>query len=297
VGLDAVSGQPRAVALLQQALAADRVAHAYAFVGAPGSGRTTAALAFATALLCERGTGCGACRGCKLADARQHPDLHVIVPTPPDDKPKGPKAIRIGAVRDLERQAALRPVMGGRKVFVVDDADRMTDVTPQAFLKTLEEPPPRTIIILVLPRARALPATVLSRCQIVPFQPRRDAAGTAALVGEAFDALREIRAKGLDALLRHSQAAERDRDRAEQLIDAYWLLLRDLLLVQSGAPPALLGCPERGGEMAEEAGQWSLDALVRGVAACREARQALWLNVTPRLTLEMVVDRLARRAA
>jgi len=149
----------------------------------------------------------------------------------------------------------------------------------------------------VLPRARALPATVLSRCQIVPFQPRRDAAGTAAVVGEALDTLGEIRAKGLDALLRHSQSAERDRDRAEQLIDAYWLLLRDLLLAHAGAPPALLGCPERGEEVAQEAGQWSLDALVRGVAACREARQALAVNATPRPTLDIIVDRLARRAA
>jgi DNA polymerase-3 subunit delta' len=297
VGLDAIREQPRATALLRQALGAGRVAHAYAFVGAPGSGRTTAALAFAAALLCERGDGCGACRACRLAEARQHPDLHVIVPTPPEDKPKGPKAIRIDAIRALERQAALRPVMAGRKVFVVDDADRMTEATPQAFLKTLEEPPPRTVMILVLPRARALPATVLSRCQIVPFQPRRDAAGTAARVGEALDTLGEIRTQGLDALLRHSQGAERDRDRAEQLIDAYWLLLRDLLLARAGAPPALLGCAERGEEVAREAGQWSLDALVRGIGACREARQALALNVTPRLTLEIVVDRLARRAA
>jgi DNA polymerase-3 subunit delta' len=297
VALETIEGQPRAVALLQQALVADRVAHAYAFVGPPGSGRTTAALAFARALLCESRSGCGACRACALAGARQHPDLHVIVPTPPDDRPRGPRAIRIGAVRDLERQAALRPVMAGRKIFVIDDADRMTEATPQAFLKTLEEPPPHTTMILVLPRARALPATVLSRCQIVPFQPRRDAVGIAALVGDALDALGEIRAQGLDALLRHAQAAERDRDRAERLIDAYWLLLRDLLLVQAGAPPALLGCPERGEEMAREAVQWSLDALVSGVAACREARQALVLNVTPRLTIEIIADRLARRAA
>jgi DNA polymerase-3 subunit delta' len=296
VGLERIEGQPRALALLQQALAGDRVAHAYAFVGPPGSGRTSAALAFAAALLCEAGTGCDACRGCRLAQAAQHPDLHLIVPTPPDDKPKGPRAIRIGAVRALERQAALRPVMAPRKVFVIDDAERMTEATPQAFLKTLEEPPPRTIMILVLPRTRALPATVLSRCQIVPFQPRRDAAAEAARVGEALDALAEIRAGGLDVLLRHSQAAERDRDRAEQAIDAYWLLLRDLLLARAGAPPARLGCAGRGEEVAREAGQWSLDALLRGVAACREARQALAVNVTPRLTVELIVDRLARRA-
>ena len=82
-------------------------------------------------------------RGCSAAAAGSHPDLHVIVPTPPESNPRGARAIRIGAIRELERQASLRPAMARRKVFILDDAERMTDDTPQAFLKTLEEPPPR----------------------------------------------------------------------------------------------------------------------------------------------------------
>ena len=83
-----LADQPRAAQLLLRALESDRVAHAYAFVGPAGTGRTTAALAFAGALLCARG-GCNACRDCRLAAAGQHPDLHVIVPTPPATNPKG----------------------------------------------------------------------------------------------------------------------------------------------------------------------------------------------------------------
>ena len=64
-----------------------------------------------------------------------------MVPTPPESNPKGARAIRIGAIRELERQVALRPVMGRHKVFVVDDADRMTGESPQAFLKTLDPLP------------------------------------------------------------------------------------------------------------------------------------------------------------
>src|SRR5204863_407289 len=79
---------PRVAQLLSRALASGRVAHAYAFIGPAGSGRTAAALAFAGALLCAKG-GCGSCRECRLAVARQHPDLHVIVPTPPEENPKG----------------------------------------------------------------------------------------------------------------------------------------------------------------------------------------------------------------
>src|SRR3989442_3529814 len=88
VAFESIQGQPRAVELLRRALAADRVAHAYAFIGPAGSGRTTTALAFAQAL-------------CGLARSGPHPDIHLIGPTPPESNPKGPKAIRIGAIRDL----------------------------------------------------------------------------------------------------------------------------------------------------------------------------------------------------
>ncbi len=294
MALEAIRDQPRVVDLLCRALSAGRVAHAYAFVGAPGSGRTTAALAFAAALLCERG-GCSACRACALAAADRHPDLHVIGATPPETNPKGARAIRIEAVRGLERQASLAPVMAARKVFVLDDADRMTGETPQAFLKTLEEPPARTVMILVLERARAVPATVLSRCQLIRFAPPPGAAQPER--AEAFEALLEVREKGADALFRRTQAFDRDRERAERFVDGCWLLCRDLLLVKAGAPARLLGEPDRAAALAREAAGWTEDALHAAIAACREAREALAVNVTPRLTLEIVLRRLASRAA
>src|SRR5262249_49809293 len=83
--------------------------------------------------------------------------------------------IRIEQVRELERTAALAPHEGGRKVFVLDEAERMTLPTAQALLKTLEEPPPRTHLVLILANPRALPPTVLSRCQRVRFRPLDDA--------------------------------------------------------------------------------------------------------------------------
>ncbi|HEX5815968.1 MAG TPA: hypothetical protein VF010_11620, partial [Methylomirabilota bacterium] len=146
--LDEIVDQPRAVEQLRRALAGGRVAHAYAFVGPAGSGRFTTALAFAAALLCEAcgatprleqatraSNRAGATRSnrcvCAAAAARQHPDLHVVAPTPPDSNPKGARAIRIGAVRELERQASLRPVMARRRMLVLDEAERMTDDAPQ----------------------------------------------------------------------------------------------------------------------------------------------------------------------
>jgi len=291
-----VEGQPRAIALFGRALTGGRVAHAYALVGSPESGRRAAA-AFAEALLCERASsagGCGHCRACTLVAKRQHPDLHLIVPTPPERNPRGPKAIRIDDIRELERRAALRPAMGPRKVFIVEEADRMTADTPQAFLKTLEEPPDRTVLILGLPTVRSLPATVLSRCQIVRCAPHPDPAVVEARAG-ALTLVTEVRAKGVDALMRRLQTI--DRDKAVVLIDAYWLWCRDLLVIQSGAPATLLAHATTTADLAREAERWTMRDLLEEVGNCRAARAALETNVSPRLTVEVLLSRLATRAA
>lgn len=280
VALDEIADQPRAIELLRRALASDRVAHAYAFVGPSGAGRMTAALAFAAELL--------------GSPSRQHPDLHVIVPTPPESNPKGARAIRINAIRELERVAALKPVVARRKVFVLDEAERMTADTPQAFLKTLEEPPPATVIILILPRARAVPATILSRCQVVRFAARDDA-GAAQARAQAREILAEAKAQGFEALFRRLDRV--DREKAEALVDAYWLLCRDLLLARSGAPASLLIDADHANELAREAEGWTIDQIVATIDLCRQAYDALLRNVAPRLTLEVLLSRLALRAA
>ena len=211
-------------------------------------------------------------RGAALRSTRAHPDLHVVVPTPPESNPKGARAIRIGAIRELERQASLRPALGGRRVFILDEAERMTGEAPQAFLKFLEEPPPGTVVMLVLPGVRAVPATVLSRCQIVRF--RRPAMGRAALVGDALALLQAARAEGAPALFRRTDRM--DREKAEALIDGCWLLCRDLLLARAGAPEALLSDAGRAAELAVEAVTgptmpcWRVSPCV---AAARDAHQ------------------------
>jgi DNA polymerase III gamma/tau subunit len=280
VALDEIADQPRAIELLRRALASDRVAHAYAFIGPSGAGRMTAALAFAAELL--------------GSPSRQNPDLHVIVPTPPESNPKGARAIRINAIRELERVAALKPVAARRKVFVLDEAERMTADTPQAFLKTLEEPPPATVIILILPRARAVPATILSRCQLVRFATRDDA-GAAQARAQAREILAEAKAQGFEALFRRLDRV--DREKAEALVDAYWLLCRDLLLARSGAPASLLIDADHAAELAREAEGWTIDQIVATIDLCRQAYDALLRNVAPRLTLEVLLSRLALRAA
>ena len=165
--LDAIRDQAEAVTLLRRAISSERVAHAYAFVGPEGSGRKATALAFASALVAPQG-GSSAAR----VERGGHPDVHLLGPAPPPSNPKGTPTLRIETIRELERRASLKPAEAAWKVFIVDEAEKMTASTPQALLKTLEEPPARTVIILVLSQIRALPATVLSRCQVVRFRPR-----------------------------------------------------------------------------------------------------------------------------
>jgi DNA polymerase-3 subunit delta' len=292
VTLEALAAQPRAARLLAGALDSGRLAHAYAFIGPAGTGRTTAALQFAGALLCVK-AGCGSCRECRLAAARQHPDLHVLVPTLSDPKSKGAPAIRITDIRELERKASLRPAMAARKVFILDDADKMTPDAPQAFLKTLEEPPAHTVLILVLSTPRALPATILSRCQPVRFLPGVDTAA-ADSVENALALVAEVRAKGAEVMFRKTERI--DRAKAEALVDGVWRLCRDLMLAGTGVPAGVLTAPELAEALAREGAAWSTDELVRVVALCRESRDALARNVNARLTIEVLLSRLALRA-
>jgi DNA polymerase III gamma/tau subunit len=150
------------------------------------------------------------------------------------------------------------------------------------------------VIILILPRARAVPATLLSRCQVVRFGPRADA-GAAAARAQALEILAEVKAQGVDALFRRTDRLEREK--AEALVDAYWLYCRDLLLAKSGASSGLLIDAARAAELAREAEGWTVDQIVAAVDVCRQARDALLRNVAPRLTIEIVLSRLALRAA
>ena len=335
MALDAIEGQPEAVDLLRRAIETGRVAHAWAFIGPSGSGRRTTALAFAKALVASSG-GAAALR----VDRGLHPDVHLLGPTPPASNPKGAPAIRIENVRELGRLAALKPAEAPWKVFIVDEAETMTGAAPQAFLKTLEEPPARTVIVLVLSQVRALPATVLSRCQVVRFRPRAVEGALALLPAgagpdraRALGWLEEAQAGGAEAVLRIGEAVGRDRDVALAAVETCWLWYRDLLCAHAGAESRLgvfgdavraagrrgAGAPPseaseiqgraagRGGAGAppSEASEIqrlaagprrSLDEVLEALEACREAWQAIQGNVSPRLTVEVLLSRLTKAA-
>src|SRR5579883_1886618 len=148
-------------ARLQAALAAGRLPHALLIHEAPGVGGEWLAFWTAQLALCEHPdeAPCGRCASCRRVTARQHPDLLVVAPE--DESTQ----IRIEQVRELGAQLALTSHGGGYKVGLVTPADGLNRFAANALLKTLEEPPPRTLLILVATQPSRLPATILSRCQ------------------------------------------------------------------------------------------------------------------------------------
>ncbi|MBC9227147.1 DNA polymerase III subunit delta' [Aeromicrobium sp. 636] len=150
-------GQDDVVGTLSAAVAG-QMTHAWLFTGPPGSGRSNAAVAFATALQCERG-GCGQCHSCVTAAAGSHPDIAII-------NTDG-LSIGVDAARDAVRRAALHPSLGRYQVLVVEDADRLTDQAANALLKAIEEPAPGTVWLLCAPSVEDVITTIRSRCRPV----------------------------------------------------------------------------------------------------------------------------------
>jgi len=152
-------GQEPVVETLRSVVAEPRGAtHAWLFTGPPGSGRSTAALAFAAALQCDVG-GCGTCESCRMAAAGSHPDVQTI-------RTDG-LSIGVDLARDAVRRSALHPSVGRWQVLVVEDADRLTDQAANALLKSLEEPSRQTIWMLCAPAVEDVIVTIRSRCRSV----------------------------------------------------------------------------------------------------------------------------------
>lgn len=165
-----VRGHDRIVAGLRQSMAQGRFPHAFLFVGPEGVGKRLFALTLAQALLCERRVEealdpCGSCPSCLQVEAGTHPDLLVV------QKPEDKHELPISTIRDLCLSLSLKPMRGLRRIAIVDDADDLSEEAANAFLKTLEEPPPGSVLILIGTSAELQLDTVVSRCRVVPFEP------------------------------------------------------------------------------------------------------------------------------
>jgi DNA polymerase-3 subunit delta' len=204
-----VIGQERVKKILVAASNAGRLPHAYVFIGNEGVGKDAMAIELARVLQCEQRNGneaCGECPSCRKVASMQHPDVKLITALPvgksekSDDGPLDklaaadiaiiqeqykhkaanpyhriaiPKAtvIKINSVRDIRRESAMSTLYHRKKVFIISNADEMGAEAGNTLLKTLEEPPGNTLLILTTARPEMMLQTILSRCQPVRFEP------------------------------------------------------------------------------------------------------------------------------
>ena len=217
---NAILGHAAELQQLRASSARGRLAHAYVFVGPSGIGKKTFAIELAKCLLCEKHTdaeleSCGECPSCQQVAAGTHPDLirigllegkrELLVEQFIGDKSRGMRG-KEGLCHDV----SLKPMSARRRVALIDDAELLNDESANALLKTLEEPPPNSVLILIATSPDLLLPTIRSRCQVIAFQPlspehvrelllregvtddERQAAQAAALSGGSLDAARQL---------------------------------------------------------------------------------------------------------
>ncbi|MBQ1172725.1 MAG: DNA polymerase III subunit delta' [Lachnospiraceae bacterium] len=165
-----IIGQEQIVEHLKTAVKADQVNHAYIIQGERSSGKEFIAKVFAEALQCEKnedGDACGECHSCKQAEGGNQPDIIKVTH-------EKPNTIGVEDIRKITGDVVIKPYSSKRKIYIINEAEKMTVQAQNALLKTLEEPPSYAVIILLTTNVDALLQTIQSRCILLTMKPVKD---------------------------------------------------------------------------------------------------------------------------
>jgi DNA polymerase-3 subunit delta' len=335
-----IVGQRHAVEMLQSALRLESIHHAYLFAGPEGVGKELTAIAFAQALLCreQSGRGCGECSTCRRIARRNHPDVAWVMPqseliarglaSRSEFSNVPSREIRVEQVRGLQERLALRPLEASRKLAIIASADQMNAQAQNAFLKTLEEPPRGSVLVLIAASPELLLPTIRSRCSKVRFGPLPlsfieerlkserqmdpESVHLAAVLSEgSLSRALEMKMEMLgqrkqvialfeaavgqrpDSILRFAETFGASRETAEEALGILRVWLRDLVVVRSAPNRVSYSDLE---EIARQvAASQSEAALHRRWNLLEESAEAISeRNCAPRLQLERMLIEMGR---
>ena len=318
-----IIGHQQTLTFFEHARSSGHLAHAYLLTGPAQVGKRTLALALGQALLCINnaatppGSPCGICQACLKLQNGTHPDLRVVYPT------ENKKALGINEIRELIGAAVLQPQEGRYSVFVLPRAETLTNEAANAFLKTLEEPTPHTMLFLTATDDQLLPATIISRCQVLALglvnthdisaalvdrwglnqeQARELSILSAGRPGWAIAAsqnpeLQEHRAAWFELMetlcvsgpaqrMKIATTLARDTEQLDELLMVWLSWWREVLLSLEGVPS-----PEgqREKHLSRYARQMRPDNARQVIRQIQEAAQQLEQNAQPRLVLETLL--------
>lgn len=320
-----VVGQEKAKQILQLAYSRQKTSHAYLFQGPVGVGKKLTARAFAAFLNCQvegRDDSCGQCSACRKMASGNHPDFLEILPEP------GKAQIAIEKIRELKKALSYPPVEAGYRVVMLSDihATMIRKEVANSLLKTLEEPPVKTVFVLTAVEAAGILPTIVSRCQVIPFYPLPYELVSAALSGEGLSAdrayamasiaegsigkamelaktdLLEVRKSIVEGLVSLSQAqagavegvfslAERAalrKDELEDLLELLKLWVKDLMILGAGGTEEYLINQDLRHTVAPAVERWGVEQLSERLALIGQAQRQLRHNCNRAFVCEVL---------
>lgn len=323
-GFGGITGHEDIIRQMREAAGSGRINHAYLITGEEGMGKKTLAEAFAMALVCEHEDPgmrpCLSCSACRRAAAKSHPDIIYVTH-------EKPRIISVDDVRDqIVATADILPYEGGRKIYIIPDAEKMNASAQNAFLKTLEEPPDYVVLLLLAANPDPLLPTILSRCIRMPLRPVPDrlvdsyireklelpdyeakviTAYAQGNIGKAVRAAREgafadIRdqavalAKGLGqmnvASLREAvRRLKEEKDHTGDTLDIMLLFFRDVLYYKASADIDAIVFANEISAIRDMAKRMSYEGILSIYDAIEKCRIRIAANVNPELAIELLL--------
>lgn len=320
-----VIGQKEVVGSLEQSLSEGRIGHAYIFSGPAGIGKKTIARIFAGLLLCDApqnaGLPCGECRPCLMMGRDSNPDYHSISCEE--------LSIGVDLIREIQTDAVLKPMYSKRKVYIIEEAAKMTEQAQNCLLKTFEEPPGYVVVILLTTNYEKLLETVRSRAQHIKFrkytreqvcQALRQVYGSdEGMFGLAADysdgnigtalelagsgEFSRLRDQMLDLLpcvaqgktrsiLDFSSFMDNNKDNVDMLLEIMLLYYRDLLVINETGKENMLINSDKKDIILNNARKYRGDRLIRNIDAIGAARRALKQNASYQLVIDNLLIKL-----